>query len=370
MNVKKLLMGAAAVVAMGSCSGTSADAGSGSDRLTLIVGSYSAAGDSALCVYSFDPADGSAELVRRLPADNASFLAAGDSGVIYALSESGAATSAITALRPDGEVLVRRPVGSADPCYVAVSPDGRFAVTANYTGGTVAVFPILADGSLGARRQLIAFEGSGPVAGRQDTPHPHCIAFTPDGRYMLVDDLGTDRIHQFAVQAGADSLVGSVPDAEVVIRAGSGPRHITFNAGGDMAYLLNELSDEVAVLRYDGTTLTPVQYIAADAVGAGGAADIHLSADGRHLYASLRLKHDGIALFDVDPATGMLTRRSHTPTAGHPRNFTLTPDGRYMLVACRDADAVQIFAVDPDTGALADTGRSIPQSRAVFVSFL
>lgn len=355
---------------MAAAGGCTAGSGRVPEPLTLLVGSYSESGDSALCVYDFDPFGGSAAFVRSLPVDNASFAAAGGSGVIYALSESGETASAITALRADGEVLGRQPVGSAAPCYVAVSPDGRFAVTANYTGGTVAVFPIASDGSLGPRRQLVGFEGGGPVAGRQDAPHPHCISFTPDGRFMLVDDLGTDRIHQFAVLSGVDSLVASEPVAEIVIRAGSGPRHIIFNASGDKAYLLNELSDEVTALRYDGTTLTPVQYIAADTAGAGGAADIRLSADGRHLYASLRLKHDGIVLFDVDPATGNLTRRSHTPTAGHPRNFTLTPDGRYMLVACRDADAVQIFAIDPDSGAMTDTGRRIAQPRAVFVSFL
>ena len=113
-----------------------------------------------------------------------------------------------------------------------------------------------------------------------------------------------------------------------------------------------------------------MQYIAADTVGARGAADIHLSPDGRHLYASLRLKHDGIATFGVDPQTGLLSYVGHTDTLGHPRNFTLTPDGRFMLVASRDGNAVQLFSVDVRSGTLTDTGRTIPIPKPVCVKFV
>lgn len=353
-----------------------ADMAAADDRVRLLIGRYSAPGENALEAYSFDPETASAQFLYEIPVENASFLDISDSGVIYAVSESGDKASQITALRldPDGRqahVLNRRPVGSADPCYVKVSPDGRFVVTANYTGGTVAVFPVNADGSLGERRQLLSFDfgGKGAVPDRQDAPHPHCISFTRDGRWMLVDDLGNDVIHRYAVVQGADSLVASRPDAAFALEPGSGPRHITFNAKGDMAYLINELSDRVTVLKYDGSTLTPVQYIDADNAGAGGAADIHLSADGRHLYASLRLRHDGIARFDVDPETGRLTYRGHTPTAGHPRNFTLTPDGRYMFVACRDGNKVEIYKIDEHTGSLIDKHRSINLEKPVYVNF-
>lgn len=341
--------------------------------MTLLVGSYSQPGDSALKAYSFCPADASARLLCAAPVSNASFLAIGPDGTIYAASETGAESSTLSTLRfdagePSFEVLGVQAVGGDSPCYVNVTPDGRFVVTANYGDGTVSIFLIGADGVLGQRSRLIRFEGSGPVESRQRGSHPHCIAFTPDGRYMLVDDLGTDRIHQFILIDGDTAPVADRPDFEVVIKPGSGPRHIEFNRSGDTAYLLNEISDSVTVLRYDGAALRPVQYVAADTAQAHGAGDIHLSPDGKRLYASLRLRHEGIATFDVDTSTGLLTYRSHTPTGGHPRNFTISPDGRLMFVACRDADAVEIYAIAPD-GSLSKIG-SISQPRAVFVRLL
>jgi len=368
-----------ASMAITGCSGKTNNINRASDSTalaesaTLLIGSYSEPGDSALRAYRFNPADGSAEYLYSMPVANASFFTQAPSGIVYAVCESDEAASTVTALRPDAdgaEVLNVKPVGSSSPCYISVSPDGQFVLTANYGGGTVAVFPIKPDGALGDRRMLIPFEGSGPVERRQQSSHPHCIAFTPDNLHMLVDDLGTDRINIFNVREGDYSPVAGTPDTVINIKPGSGPRHIVFNPKGDIAYLINEISDEVTVLRYDGYTLTPAQYIAADTAGAHGAGDIHLSADGLHLYASLRLKHEGIATFDVDRHTGLLTWRSHTPTGGHPRNFTLSPDGRYMLVACRDAGAVQIFAVDPHSGTLSDTGRRIDVPRPVCVRFL
>lgn len=347
-------------------------------RLRLVVGSYSQPGDTALRVYDYIPAgegEGWPEIRYRasLPVSNASYFTQSPSGILYSVSESDEAGSSVTALRPseDGsyEVINTLPVGSGSPCYISVSPDGRYVVTANYSGATVAVFPLGPDGSLASGPRLIPFEGHGPIADRQEQSHPHCVAFTPDGRYMLVNDLGLDRIHQFEILQDSATLIDSAPTAEVVLRPGSGPRHLVFDRKGTTAYLVNELGDNVTVLRYDGKTLTPVQYIAADTLGAMGAGDIHLSPDGRHLYASLRLKNDGIVTYDVDPRTGLLTYRAHTPTLRHPRNFTLTPDGRQMLVASRDDNAVQLFTIDPQTGVPAPTPRRLEVEKPVCVKF-
>ena len=346
-----------------------------SECLTLIVGSYSAPGDSALRLYSFNTSDSSARLLGSLPVANASFAAITESGLIYALCESDSANSTVTALRLNDDksgatVVNSQAVCSGAPCYIAQTPDNRFAVTANYTGGTAAVFSLQPDGSLGERSLLITFDGNGPVEGRQQAPHPHCIAFTPDKRFMLVDDLGSDRIWMFALDGDYLSPVASEPADAVVLEPGSGPRHIEFNSKGDRAYLINELSDKVTVLSYDGSKLEPIQYIEADSLGGHASADIHLSPDGRHLYASLRLKNDGVVTFDVDPQSGKLTYKSHTPTPGGPRNFTITPDGSLMLVACQSGNVVQIYAIDSESGIPVDTGKSISQPKAVFVRVL
>lgn len=359
----------AGALSVGACTNREA-ADASHAGLTLIVGSYSELGDSALYVYNFDADSAKTDLLYRLPVANASFAAVGQDGTVYAVCESDEANSTINIIAPDSvdrrlRVVDTRLVGSSSPCNVAVSPDGRYVLTADYGGGTVSLFPI-AGGRFAGDVRRVAFEGHGLDSVRQAASHAHCVAFAPDKRYLLVDDLGLDRIHMFSLVG--DSLIADRPDKDIVIKPGSGPRHITFNAAGTMAYLVNELSDEVTVLSYDGSILVPVQYIAADTVGARGAADIHLSPDGRHLYASLRLKNDGIATFDVDSVSGLLTYRSHTSTSDHPRNFTFSPDGRYMLVACRDGNVVEIYEVGAD-GSLTDTGRCITQTKPVFVTF-
>ncbi len=345
------------------------------DTLTLLVGSYCEPGDSALRVYRFNTADTSAVLLYKAAVDNASDFTQAPSGIVYAVTERGDSDSYLTALRTDTatgrlNVLNSRPTGSGGPCYVQTSPDGRFAVTANYGGGSVSVFPIETDGSLSPRRQLLVFEGNGPVERRQASPHPHCILFTPDNRYMLVSDLGTDLIHQFDVSAGCDSLISTRQPHHIQLIPGSGPRHMIFNHVGSSVYIINEISDSVAMLHYEDGRLTTLEYVAADTAQAHGAGDIHLGHDGSHLYASLRLRHDGIATFDVDALTGRIILTGHTPTGKHPRNFTLSPDGRLMLVACRDENAIEIYDVDPTTGQLTATGRRIPVPRPVCVKFL
>ena len=343
--------------------------------LTLMVGSYSDSTETALRTYAFDAEDGSSEFICPVPVANASYFIQAPSGLIYVVGEGDEAGSMITAVRPSGqyanpEVINSQLVGSSAPCYVAVTPDGKYVVTANYNGGNASVFPLADDGSVRPRCELLEFVGNGPVESRQDKSHPHCISFTPDGKYMLVNDLGTDQIHQFSINSDSISPVRSVSDKDIEIKPGSGPRHIVFNQAGEMAYLINEIADAVTVLKYDGQNLEPVQYIQADTANAQGAGDIHLSGDGKYLYASLRLKHDGIATFKVDPATGLLTHIGHTTTLRHPRNFTFSPDGRYMLVASRDDNAVQIFAVDKETGALTDTGNRIDVPKPVCVKFI
>ena len=157
---------------------------------------------------------------------------------------------------------------------------------------------------------------------------------------------------------------------DVNLEPASGPRHICFSKDGRFAYLINEISGKVTTLSYDGKCLTPIQYIEADTVNAQGSADIHLSPDGKFLYASNRLKADGIAIFSVNQETGLLTKAGYQLTGIHPRNFVMTPDGKYLLVACRDSNVVQIFSRDKETGLLVDTGKRIETSKPVCLKFI
>lgn len=133
---------------------------------------------------------------------------------------------------------------------------------------------------------------------------------------------------------------------------------------------MTELSGEVVVWTYDGKTLTQQQVIKADTVGAKGSADIHLSPDGKFLYASNRLQADGVAIFKVSPSDGTLTKVGYQLTGIHPRNFTITPNGKYLLVACRDTNEIQVFARDAETGLLQDTGKTIHTDKPVCLQWV
>ena len=143
-----------------------------------------------------------------------------------------------------------------------------------------------------------------------------------------------------------------------------------FSPNGRFAYLMSELSGKVTVFRYRDGRLEALQEIVSDSVGARGGADIHLSPDGRFLYSSNRLQAEGIAIFSVNPSTGLLTRIGYQPTAAHPRQFNITPNGEFLLCCCRDSNKIQVFRRDKKTGMLSDTGKDIPVSRAVCVQFL
>ena len=158
--------------------------------------------------------------------------------------------------------------------------------------------------------------------------------------------------------------------SDILLAPGSGPRHAVFSADGRFAYLITELSGEVMAFTYDGDSLRLMQTIQADTLDARGSADIQLSQDGRFLYASNRLKGDGLAIFRINTKDGTLSKAGYQPTGIHPRNFVLTPNGQYLLVACRDTDEIQIFARDASTGLLTDTGRRIKTTKPVCLKFI
>lgn len=248
-------------------------------------------------------------------------------------------------------------------------------ITANYSGGSISVFPIDKDGSLLPASTVVKFKGSGADKERQEKPHLHCVRITPDGKYLFADDLGTDQIHKFIIHPNAkpdneEILLKEGNPASYKVEAGSGPRHLTFAPNGHYAYLINELSGTVIAFEYNDGNLKEIQTIAADTAGAKGSGDIHISPDGKFLYASNRLKADGIAIFSIHPENGMLTKAGYQLTGIHPRNFIITPNGKYLLVACRDSNMIQVYKRDADTGLLTDIHQNIKVDKPVCVKFI
>ena len=338
------------------------------DVVMMLVGTYTDGGSEGVYSYRFNQVTGEAEVLDSLQMVNPSYLTMpSDKGLTYVVSETNDEKASLNIVIIDRNGCLRlldtKPTDGADPCYV--TSNGMLVLTANYSGGSMSVFQL---GQNGTTAQLAAiFPGAtgGPDLKRQNLPHVHCACFTPDGKYVLATDFSADRILSFRIED--DIVTDNGVAAEVT--ADSGPRHLTFSNDGRFAYLMSELSGNVTVFGYNQGRLERLQEIVSDSVGARGGADIHLSPDGRFLYSSNRLKADGIAIFAVDSQTGLLTRVGYQPTGTHPRQFNITPNGRFLLCCCRDSNKIQVFRRDVNTGLLTDTHQDILLSKPVCVQF-
>lgn len=341
--------------------------------LTMVIGTYTDTGSYGLYSMRFNQETGAATMLDSAEVANPSFLTfTPDNKHIYAVTEQDSETSRVNAISFDsstGSFDVLNSVASrgAAPCYISYV-NGAVAV-ANYTSGSIALFNPNADGSLRAASQVFNYKSRGPVAGRQESAHLHCVKVSPDGKYLFADNLGGDCIYQYDI-VNNGGKISLNPSATPVIKVapGSGPRHLTFAPNGKNAYLINELGGTVMAFHYDGTTLKQFQTVVADHLKAAGSGDIHISPDGKFLYASNRLKGDGLAIYSIS-ADGSLKPAGYQLTARHPRNFAITPNGKYVLVACRDDNEIQIFQRNIATGMLKNAGKPITLKKPVCVVF-
>lgn len=322
--------------------------------------------------YKVSFCDGVFGEAQPVEAADASFVLPVGDNVVYAVSEHDP-RSGICSFRDDCCTAFNKEIGGS-PCYLMQLGSLPFIATADYNGGSISVFQA-ADGVVGKRVQCLSYQGTGPVEGRQTQSHVHQLKTIPQaictqlgiqGTWLLATDLGCDSIHVLSVNEAADAnsteVLKDVPWLTLALPAGSGPRHMEFNEARGLLYCITELSGDVLTWKIgvsEGVpTFTRVQLLKADDADAGGSADIHLHPSGRFLYTSHRLKDDGISLFRVRE-DGLLERIGKVRTESHPRHFLITPDGRYLLAACRDGHCVQVFALDVETGNLTDTGQRL-----------
>ncbi len=320
----------------------------------LLVGSYTdpPATGSGVSVLEFNPADGRLTPQAALGGMiNPSWLHPVGNR-LYAACEaaSGRAGLATIELEPHPRIRHIEPVDGDLPCHLASTQ--RWIAAACYGSGNVVIHAIDAAGD--ARLQAAAFQhrGSGPHPTRQAGPHAHAACFSPDRRWLLVPDLGSDRIwcHRFddaTGQLGPDPLHWQAPP-------GSGPRHVGFSADGRSAVLLTELSRSVISLSWNDGVLHTVDSIDLD--GPGTAAALRWHPTGTMLAVSIRTS-DAIALLDFDPATGKLALLHQAPCGGaKPRDCTFSPCGNWLLTANQDGNTIAVLALDAQRRRLVDTG--------------
>lgn len=285
---------------------------------------------------------------------------------IYSASEldsfEGKPTGEVASFRILGgelQPLSARNSAGTGTCHVAVDATGRMLLAADYTGASAASFRI-EDGKLSEAVWTEHYTEHGPNADRQQTAHAHFASFSPDNRFAYINDLGGDSIHIYKVDAATARMAaaGTYRGAP-----GSGPRTLHFHPNGRTAYCMNELVSTVDVLEWhkaDGslTLVDRIELLPADYHGPTRGCDTVITRDGRFVYFANR-DDDFLYAFRADAKTGSLTPMKRSNCGGKtPRNFTLDPTERWMLVANQDSNSISVFARDPATGALADEVKS------------
>jgi 6-phosphogluconolactonase len=343
----------------------------------LIIGTYTNTTSEGIYMYDFSTADGRTKLISTTQSSNPSFISISyNKKFVYAVNENDPGTvSAFAYHREKGALTLLNTVDTkgAHPCYVSVDKKSKHLVVGNYSGGNLSLFDIKEDGSLSDAKQTIQHNGNSMNRQRQEKAHVHASVYSPDYKMLFVPDLGMDKLMLYKVDSKTGMLSANDP-AYVETNGGAGPRHLAFHPQGNFAYLMEELTGTVAVLELKENNWTIIQNPTAhpmDYKGAMGSADIHVSPDGKFLYCTNRGESNTIAIFSINPSTGILTPVAHQSTLGvHPRNFTIHPSGNFLLVANRDSDEVVIFQINTITGLLTDTGERIKVPRPVCLQWI
>lgn len=348
----------------------------------LVVGTYTGGKSEGIYVYSFNSADGSYKEMSHVHTSNPSYLAVSpDQRFVYAVLENagnngkGGEISSFSFNKKTGTLtyINQQPTGGDHPCYVSVDKTGKWVVAGNYSSGSLSVLPVNADGGLGTATTHIQHAGAGANKQRQEKPHVHCTAFSEDNRFLFVPDLGIDKVMIYAFDEQAGTLT---PAAQPFSKSedGAGPRHITFHPNNKFAYLVEELSGTVVAYQYKKGNLKRIQRVStmpSKDSSFAGSADIHLSPDGKFLYASNRADANTLAIYRVNPKNGHLTFIAHQSTMGKtPRNFNLDPSGRFLLVGNQNNDQIVIFKRDMVTGLLSETQQRIDVGKPVCLKWI
>ncbi|MGE8177433.1 lactonase family protein [Pseudomonas fluorescens] len=258
-----------------------------------------------------------------------------------------------------------------EPTHSSLSADGKYLFVSNYSvaedpGGSLAALPVSADGKLAPPVQLSSHQPSRVNPERQMSAHVHSTVSSPDGQYVFANDLGADKVfvYRYDPKANPERPLTAATPASVQLPPGSGPRHLLFSADGKHAYLTLEMSAQVAVFDYQAGKLTQRQMVdlaAGKPAAQKAAAALHASSDGKFLYVSNRGTANELLVFAIEPATGELKELQRRPVEGdHPREFSLDPSGKFVLVANQKSNQIVIIARDVKTGLLGKTVQKLP----------
>lgn len=260
-------------------------------------------------------------------------------------------------------LLNRQLAGGGDTSYISLDRTNRYVLAANYDGGNIAVFALKPDGSIGDWTAFVQHTGKSVDPQRQTHAYAHAIVVSPDNRYVLVPDLGVDKLFVYRFDEKTGALTPHTP-AFVTVPPGSGPRHVKFHPNGRWVYLINEMGSIVIGYEWDAAkgTLTEFQTVStlpADFKAANACAEVEIHPNGKFLYGTNR-GHDSLAAFSIDATNGRLTPIQHVSSAGKtPRNFAFDPTGKWIVCTNHASNNAVVFRVDDTTGKLTQQGEPI-----------
>jgi len=347
------------------------------NKFNLLIGTYTNPCESkGIYVYEFDAKTGDFSFKNASEQIiNPSYLSvSSDNMFVYTVNENDQKGSGVIALNYnslDGklDILNKQDTNGAGSCYII--NDDKNVITANYGGGSISVFGKNSDGSITEVKQVIQHYGKGFNADRQEKPHVHMVYFTPDKKYVLANDLGTDKISVYQYNPDEKNEILKLKST-VSVKPGGGPRHLIFSKDGKYVYVLQELDGTLISFKYNNGMLTKVSQttiIDKEYKGEIRSADIHISPDGKFLYATNRGEIGEISTFKV-LNNGKLKLIQQTSTLGKgPRNFAIDPTGNFLLVGHQYSNNIVILKRDKETGFLTDTGKKIELCSPVCLVF-
>ena len=345
----------------------------------LLVGTYTGKNSEGIYVYKFNTTTGAIEKVSSIMTENPSYLVVSkDKKFVYSVNENGNKKGGVSSFSFDEAtgklVKLNSQLSHGDhPCYISIDNSGKWVVAGNYSGGNFSVYPVNEDGSLGEAEQTIHHTGSGANKERQEKSHVHSVVFSPDGKYLAVADLGTDKLYMYPFDASAAKPVAEKA-VENATAPGAGPRHIIFHQTLPFAYTIEEMSGNVSVYSVlaEGT-LKNIQTITSHPKGYKGdigSAAIKISKDGKSLYASNRGGSNTIAAFAIDQSNGKIKTQKIVNSGGKaPRDFTIDPTDQFILSANGGSDNITILKRNSQTGIPEDVGKQVAIPQPVCLVF-
>lgn len=299
---------------------------------------------------------------------NPSFLTLSPNGkYIFACTESKTPNSGFVSsfeFNPKTAKLTfinRQKSGGENPVYVSVHKNGKWLINGNYTEGSVSVYPISENGKINSIVQNFQFSEGSIDKERQSRAHIHATVFSPDFNYLFLTDLGADKIRSYKFENDVAEPLKKINQTDIITTLGSGPRHLAFHPNGKFAYCIEEMAGAISVYTYENSTLQNIQRINThtDTLKEDfESSDIHISPDGRFLYASNRGKENNIAIFSI-LENGTLKNVGYQSTLGkHPRIFAIDETGNFLIVTNVSGNVV-VFKRNPETGMLKKIGKKI-----------